>query len=180
MTHRILSIPLLGPVPSPPPGHSWEALMDMAIDEARQAAAHQEVPVGAVIVDSAGQVLARAHNEPSGHCDPTAHAEIQALRQAGAALGNYRLENCVLVVTLEPCFMCTGALVHARVAGVVFGAADRKAGTVISCLDGLDQPFHNHTPWHMGGIRSAACATLLRDFFGRSGTRSITDSPIAP
>ncbi len=177
MPHRILPIPLLGPVPSPPPGHSWEALMDLAIDEARRAAAYGEVPVGAVVVDKTGRLLARAHNEPLGRCDPTAHAEIQALRRAGSALGNYRLENCILIVTLEPCLMCAGALVHARMAGVVFGAADRKAGAVVSCLDGLEQPFHNHIPWHMGGIRSAACAALLRNFFGRTGAMDIADSP---
>lgn len=167
MAAHIQPVPLLGPVPAPPPGHSWEALMDMALEEARQAAAEREVPVGAVVVDNAGHILARARNASLRRHDPTAHAEILALRRAGAALGNYRLERCVLVATLEPCLMCTGALVHARVGGVVFGAADRKAGAIISCLEGLDQPFHNHVPWHMGGIKADVCATILRKFFGR-------------
>lgn len=139
--------------------------MDMALAEAHCAAATGEVPVGAVLVHPDGRVLARAHNRPVSSHDPTAHAEILALRQAGAQLGNYRLEQCVLVVTLEPCLMCTGALVHARLGGLVFGAADAKAGAVMSCLDGLAQGFHNHRPWYMGGVRSGPCAEILRTFF---------------
>ncbi|MEG2172927.1 MAG: tRNA adenosine(34) deaminase TadA [Desulfovibrionaceae bacterium] len=159
------SIPCCGPVPTPPRGQSWEALMDRAIEHARHGAAAGEVPVGALLVHPDGRILAETHNQPVGSHDPTAHAEILALRQAGARLGNYRLEECVLVVTLEPCLMCTGALVHARLGGLVFGAADAKAGAIISCLDGLAQSFHNHQLWYMGGIRSRQCTELLQRFF---------------
>lgn len=154
-----------GPVPTPPPGHSWESLMGMALDEARKALALGEVPVGAVLVGHDGGILARAHNEPVTLHDPTAHAEILALRRGGQELGNYRLNKAVLVVTLEPCLMCTGALVHSRVAGVVFGAADARAGAIVSCCDGLAHSFLNHYVWHMGGVRSGECAALLLDFF---------------
>ena len=139
--------------------------MRLALDEARQAAREDEVPVGAVLVAADGRLLARAHNRPVALHDPTAHAEVLALRAAGAALGNYRLGGCVLVVTLEPCAMCAAALVHARLAGVVYGAADHLAGAVSSCAELLDAPFFNHRVWHMGGICSAACAAALRDFF---------------
>lgn len=158
-------IPQCGPVPPPPPGHTWESLMAIALAQARAAALEGEVPVGALVVQPDGRILSQAHNTPLASHDPTAHAEILALRQAGAQLGNYRLEHCVLVVTLEPCLMCTGAMVHARLGGLVFGAADKKSGAVISCLDGLDQNFHNHSLWHMGGICAAACAQVLRAFF---------------
>lgn len=154
-----------GPVPPPPAGYSWEALMDKALDQAQCAAQSGEVPVGAVLAHQSGRILACTHNQPVSSHDPTAHAEILALRQAGQCLHNYRLNQCVLVVTLEPCLMCTGALVHARLGGLVFGAADTKAGAVISCLDGLAQSFHNHAVWYMGGVRSAECAALLQTFF---------------
>lgn len=156
-----------GPVPSPPPGHTWESLMGLALEEARMAAGNAEIPVGAVLAAPDGRILSRAHNAPIALHDPTAHAEILALRKAAALTRNYRLGGTVLVVTLEPCFMCTGALVHSRVAGVVYGAADARAGAVASCCDGLDQPFHNHAVWHMGGVRAAECAALLRGFFAR-------------
>lgn len=139
--------------------------MDMALDQARKGQALGEVPVGAVLVGQDGRILACTHNEPVTLHDPTAHAEVLALRRGGAALGNYRLNKAVLVVTLEPCLMCTGALVHSRVAGVVYGAADPRAGAVISCCDGLAHSFLNHTVWHMGGVRSEECAALLLDFF---------------
>lgn len=161
-----------GPVPTPPFGRTWEELMALALSEARVSAAQSEVPVGAVVVAPNGTILSAAHNGPQTLSDPTAHAEILALRAAARAFGNYRLEKCVLVVTLEPCFMCAGALVHARVAGVVYGARDKKAGAVESCLNALDLPFHNHRVWHMGGIAADACAALLQDFFllKRNGT----------
>lgn len=139
--------------------------MERALRQARLAASAGEVPVGAVLAAPDGRLLAEAHNAPLRRHDPTAHAEVLALRQAGNALGNYRLGGCVLVVTLEPCAMCAAALVHARLDGVVYGAADRLAGAVSSCAELLDAPFFNHRVWHMGGIRSADCAALLRDFF---------------
>lgn len=157
-----------GPTPAPPPGWSWEGLMHQAIVKARQAPLQGEVPVGALVVDPAGTILAAGHNQPIALSDPSAHAEVMAMRAAGAVLGNYRLEGCVLVVTLEPCLMCTGAIVHARLAGVVYGAADNKAGSVESCFNGLDLPFHNHRVWHMGGIAAPECASLLQDFFQKN------------
>lgn len=139
--------------------------MLLALEEARAARAAGEVPVGALLVGADGEILARAHNRCIGENDPCAHAEIAALRAAGAAAANYRLGGSFLVVTLEPCMMCAGALVHARLAGVVYGARDAKAGAVESRMDGLDQYFHNHRPWHLGGILEEECAALLKDFF---------------
>ena len=123
------------------------------------------MPVGAVVAAADGRLLAEAHNEPLARHDPTAHAEMLALRRAGAALGNYRLGGCVLVVTLEPCAMCAAALTHARLAGVVYGAADALAGAVSSCAETLEAPFLPHRVWHMGGICAEDCAAVLRDFF---------------
>lgn len=156
-----------GPVPVAPQGLTWESLMDESLIEARKAASgpEPEVPVGAVVVSADGRIVGRGHNTPvSGH-DPTAHAEIVALRDAARTLHNYRLGGCVLVVTLEPCLMCVGAMVHARVAGCVYGAADMRAGMASSCIGGFDLSFHNHRVWHYGGVRADACAALLRDFF---------------
>lgn len=156
--------------PAPPGWPSWEALMAEALAEARLAAARNEVPVGAVLVSGSGKILGRGHNSPESLSDPTAHAEVAALRAACLASRNYRLEGSVLVVTLEPCLMCAGALVHARVAGLVYGAEDSGAGAVDSCLDALEQPFFNHRVWSLGGICRQECAALLHDFFkGRRG-----------
>ena len=139
--------------------------MAEALAQARAAQALAEVPVGAVLVSAQGDIMGRGHNLPLALHDPTAHAGIMALRDAGQQRKNYRLEGSVLVVTLEPCLMCVGAIAHARVAGVVYGAADARAGAVASCLDGFDQPFLNHAVWHMGGICEEECATVLQNFF---------------
>lgn len=144
--------------------------MELALKEAAQAAAQGEVPVGALVAHADGRLLARAHNAPLALHDPTAHAEILALRRAGTALGNYRLNNCVLLVTLEPCAMCAAALVHARVDGLVFGAADAVAGAVLSCDEVLSRPYFNHHVWHMGGICAKACAAPLHAFFAARRT----------
>lgn len=139
--------------------------MAVAMTQAREAGAAGEVPVGAVVVDGHGRILGRGGNAVERQDDPTAHAEIVALRDAARTAGNYRLEGCTLVVTLEPCLMCAGALAHARLAGLVYGAEDPRAGAVSSCLDALDMPFLNHRVWHLGGICEQECAALLHDFF---------------
>ena len=139
--------------------------MREALLEARKAAESSEIPVGAVIVAPTGSIIGRGHNAPLTVNDPTAHAEIMAIRDAAANLENYRLNDCVMAVTLEPCLMCVGAVVHARLAGVVFGAADPKAGAVLSQTNGFELSLHNHVPWQAGGILEEECAALLRDFF---------------
>ncbi|TAN12455.1 MAG: tRNA adenosine(34) deaminase TadA [Burkholderiaceae bacterium] len=141
-----------------------EQAMRLALDQAHLAAAAGEVPVGAVIVKD-GQVLAAAANAPIGQSDPTAHAEIRALRAAARQLGNYRLDDCTLYVTLEPCAMCAGALLHARVDRVVFGAADPKAGAAGSVLDVFAEPRLNHRTQVQGSVLADECGALLRDFF---------------
>jgi tRNA(adenine34) deaminase len=145
-------------------------LMAQAIAEAQRGAAEGEVPVGAVVIgrgtDGAdGVILAAAHNRPIALNDPTAHAEMLALRQAGAALGTYRLDGAALFVTLEPCVMCVGAMVHARIAELYFGARDEKAGALGSVYDiGRDGRL-NHRIEVYGGMMESECAALLRDFF---------------
>ncbi len=138
--------------------------MEVAIDEARAALAHDDVPVGAVVV-RAGEIVARGHNERELQGDPTAHAELLALQRASAALGSWRLLETTLYVTLEPCAMCAGAIVLARVPRVVFGTTDPKAGAAGSVLDVLAEPRLNHRPAVSGGVHAGACADLLRDFF---------------
>jgi tRNA(Arg) A34 adenosine deaminase TadA len=139
--------------------------MQLALECAREAGAGGEVPVGAVIVSEAGRLLARGANSPIARHDPTAHAEIVALRAAGAAAGNYRLPGCTLYVTLEPCAMCVGALVHARVARLVYGAADPKTGACGSVFDLAASPAHNHRLTVQGGVLAAACGEQLKAFF---------------
>lgn len=138
--------------------------MRLAMDQARLARAAGEVPVGAVVV-RAGEVIGAGWNRPiSGH-DPTAHAEIMALRDAARRLGNYRLPGCSLYVTLEPCAMCTGAIFHARIARVVYGAADPKTGVAGSVLDLYAEPRLNHHAEIIGGVLAAECGDLLSGFF---------------
>lgn len=141
------------------------ALMTVALECAREAKARGEVPVGAVLVDANGSVVARAANSPIEARDPTAHAEIVALRGGGQALDNYRLTGCTLYVTLEPCAMCVGALVHARVARVVFGATDPGRGACGSALDLVAHPAMNHRFAVTGGVLAEQCSELLREFF---------------
>ncbi|KPV40519.1 zinc-binding protein [Thiohalorhabdus denitrificans] len=138
--------------------------MARSLEEARAAGAQGEVPVGAVVVRD-GELLAAAGNAPVGSRDPTGHAETRALRAAGAATDNYRLPGATLYVTLEPCLMCVGALVHARVARVVFGAFDPKSGAAGSVVDGFALPGLNHRPEVSGGVLEEECGGLLRDFF---------------
>jgi tRNA(adenine34) deaminase len=141
------------------------SLMAQALECARGAYASGEVPVGAVLVDSAGVVVARAANAPIATHDPTAHAEIVALRIAGRALGNYRLPGCTLYVTLEPCPMCVGALVHARVARIVYAAADPKTGACGSVFDLASSAQLNHRIDVTSGVLAEESAALLKRFF---------------
>lgn len=139
--------------------------MALALEEARLAASSGEAPVGALLLDAGGAILSRGRNAPIARHDPTAHAEVQALREAAARAGNYRLPGSVLVVTLEPCLMCVGALIHARVSGVAFGALDAKAGALTSNMRPETLPFLNHWPWVLGGVLGEDCGELLREFF---------------
>ncbi len=138
--------------------------MRQALAEARRAAEEGEVPVGAVVV-AGGEVIGRAHNRPLGASDPTAHAEILALRAAASARQNYRLTDCDLYVTLEPCAMCAGALVHARLRRLVYAAADPKAGAVASRLRLLESPHWNHRLEVRAGVLAEEAAALLERFF---------------
>jgi tRNA(adenine34) deaminase len=138
--------------------------MQLALDQARLALAAGEVPVGAVVVKD-GVAIATGRNAPIDGHDPTAHAEITALRAAAQALGNYRLDGCTLFVTLEPCTMCSGAMLHARLQRVVYGAADAKTGAAGSVLDVFALPQINHQTQIQGGVRAGECAALLQNFF---------------
>jgi tRNA(adenine34) deaminase len=141
-----------------------QRLMDLAIERAREARGHDDVPIGAVVA-RAGEPLAAAGNERELRRDPTAHAEILAIRAAAEALGGWRLPDTTLYVTLEPCAMCAGAIVLARIPVVVYGAPDPKAGAAGSVLNVLGEPALNHRPQVRGGVREEECATLLREFF---------------
>jgi tRNA(adenine34) deaminase len=141
-----------------------EDYMREALALARKAQAEGEVPVGAVVVCD-GAIVGRGHNHPIRAHDPTAHAEVAALRNAAAHLGNYRLGGCTLYVTLEPCMMCVGAMIHARVARVVYGASDPKTGACGSVVDLFAETRLNHHATAQGGVLDAECAETLRQFF---------------
>ena len=143
----------------------WDGPMGLAMEQARLAAGHGDVPIGAVVLDAAGSVVAAAGNERELRGDPTAHAEIVAIREAARQLGQWRLTDHTLVVTLEPCTMCAGAVVLARVARLVFGAYDPKAGAVASLFDVVRDARLNHRVDVRGGIREAECGDLLQEFF---------------
>jgi tRNA(adenine34) deaminase len=143
----------------------WLPALRAALEEAGSAPAHGDVPIGAVVLSPTGAVLARAHNERELTGDPTAHAEVVALRRAAEELGSWHLEGCTLVVTLEPCTMCAGALVLARVERVVFGAYDPKAGAIASLWDVVRDPRLNHRVEVIGGLAEDECGAPIRDFF---------------
>ena len=145
--------------------HPHEHYMRLALREAARGARADEVPVGALLVAADGEVISRAYNRPVGGCDPTAHAEVVALRRAARRLGNYRLPGLTLYVTLEPCAMCAGALVLARVARVVYGAADPKGGAARTLYRILEDPRLNHQIEVVGGVLEAESRELLRGFF---------------
>jgi tRNA(adenine34) deaminase len=142
----------------------YGALMDAALEEARRARDAGEVPIGAVIAVD-GAIVGRGFNQPLSSGDPTAHAEIVAIRDAARVLGNYRLTGATLCVTIEPCLMCVGALVHARVGTLIFGAAEPRTGAVVSTVRGAELPGHNHRFEVVAGVREADCRELMQTFF---------------
>lgn len=152
--------------------------MHQALSQAHNAWALGEVPVGALVVKD-GQVIATGFNQPIGTHDPTAHAEIMALRAAASILGNYRLPGCELYVTLEPCAMCAGAMMHARLARVIFGAADPKTGACGSIVNLFQQEKLNHHTEVVGGVMAQECGMLLKEFFAArraAAQRSVAES----
>ena len=149
------------------PTGPWDDAMRLALTEAQAALAADDVPVGAVVLDASGAVVATGHNTRESHHDPTGHAEVVALRAAAAARGEWRLSGCTLVVTLEPCTMCAGAVVLARVDRLVFGAYDDKLGAVGSLWDVVRDRRLNHRPEVVAGVLAAESTALLDDFFAR-------------
>ena len=149
--------------------------MRAALDEARRALAAGEVPIGAVVVVD-GQIVGRGFNRPISAVDPTAHAEVIALRDAAQRVGNYRLTDAVVYVTLEPCLMCVGALVHARVGELVYGATEPKSGALVSTMRALESPGLNHRFAVTGGMLETECRQLIQQFF-RDRRRVAQDSP---
>ena len=138
--------------------------MAAALEEARRALAANEVPIGAVVV-LGGAIVGRGFNQPISSGDPTAHAEIVAIREAARHTGNYRLTGAVLCVTIEPCLMCVGALIHARIGTLVFGAAEPRSGALVSAVRGAELPGLNHRVEVVGGVEEAACRELMQAFF---------------
>ena len=148
------------------------AWMELALEQARLAAAAGEVPVGALVIKD-GEILGRGHNHNLRQNDPTAHAEIIALRQAATRMGNHRLAGCVMFATIEPCSMCAGAMVHARVARLVYGASDPKAGAAGSVLQVLNHPSLNHKMEVTAGVLAGKCSEILQEFFRRRRDRAV-------
>ena len=147
-------------------GTRWHEAMRLALEEAEAARRHGDVPIGAVILDAAGVAIASAGNERELTGDPTAHAEVVAIRRAAEELGQWRLTGCTLVVTLEPCTMCAGAIVASRIGHLVFGAFDEKAGAVSSLWDVVRDPRLNHRPTITSGVLAHECGAVLESFFG--------------
>ena len=152
----------------------YELLMEQALIEAKMGFDEGEVPVGAVVTGPEGDIIARAHNQPISLNDPTAHAEILALRKAGEALKNYRLSEVTLIVTIEPCIMCIGAAIHSRVSTLVFGAFDLKGGAAGSLYNPANDTRLNHRIEIVSGIREKECGDLLKDFFRSRRNRKHT------
>ena len=158
----------------------WDEAMGQALIAARQAGDHGDIPIGAVVLDSSGVLLSMAGNERELTGDPTAHAEVVSLRRAADKIGNWRLSGCTLVVTLEPCAMCAGAAVLARVERIVFGALDPKAGAIASLFDVVRDPRLNHRPEVTGGVRAEECGRLIRDFFGKLSGGDVSEWSMEP
>lgn len=142
----------------------FDDLMSAALEQARRARDAGEVPIGAVVA-LGGEIVGRGFNQPITSGDPTAHAEIIAIREAAARVGNYRLTGATLCVTIEPCLMCVGALVHARIATLVYGAAEPRTGAVVSTVRGGELPGHNHRFEVVGGVLDEQCRSLMQEFF---------------
>ena len=138
--------------------------MEAALAEARRARDAGEVPIGAVVL-LGGEIVGRGFNQPIGAGDPTAHAEIVAIREAAGRVGNYRLTGATVCVTIEPCLMCVGAFVHARIGTLVYGAAEPRSGAVVSTVRGAELPGHNHRFEVIGGVRENDCRELIQEFF---------------
>ena len=153
------------------PDHAYDAAMRAALGEGRRSLDTGDVPIGAVVLDRSGDVIGRGHNVRERDGDPTGHAELVAVRRATETLGGWRLSGCTLVVTLEPCTMCAGAVVLSRLDRLVFGAFDPKAGAVGSLWDVVRDRRLNHRPEVVGGVLAEECATLLDDFFGQQRLR---------
>jgi tRNA(adenine34) deaminase len=145
-------------------GFMYDEWMAMALEEAARARDRNEVPIGAVVVLD-GAIVGRGFNQPISSGDPTAHAEIVAIRDAARQLANYRLTAAVLCVTIEPCLMCVGAAVHARIATLVYGAAEPRTGALVSTVRGAELPGHNHRIEVVGGVREEECRDLMQRFF---------------
>ncbi len=160
------------------PVSEHDGFMGDALDQARLARAAGEVPIGAVVV-MGGQVVGRGYNRPISGVDPTAHAELVAIRDAATRLGNYRLIGSTLYVTIEPCLMCAGAFVHARIGTVVYGALEPRTGALESTVRGAELPGHNHRVAVVGGVRSDECRALMQEFF-RQRRSSKPDAVAAP
>jgi tRNA(adenine34) deaminase len=156
-----------------------QAAMQAALEEAARARDAGEVPIGAV-VELNGEIVGRGYNQPISSGDPTAHAEIVAIRDAARATGNYRLVGATLYVTIEPCLMCVGALVHARIQTLVFGAPEPRTGAVVSTVRGGDLPGHNHRFAVDSGVREQECRALMQTFFQERRARPVTEDGSAP
>lgn len=154
---------------------SHEHWMQLALEQATLAAVAGEVPVGAVVVSPEGQLLGSGYNQPIAGKDPTAHAEVMALRAAAAKIDNYRLPGCTLYVTIEPCTMCVGAMVHARISHLVYGAPEPRFGAVVSGRRLLDEGEFNHRMSYEGGVLAERCGEVMREFF-----RSRRSKDLAP
>ena len=142
----------------------FDRLMAEALVEARRARDYAEVPIGAVVALN-GEIVGRGFNHPIDAVDPTAHAEIAAMREASARVGNYRLTGATLCVTIEPCLMCVGAMVHARIGTLVYGAAEPRTGAIVSTVCGVELPGHNHRVDVVSGVREEECRALMVEFF---------------
>lgn len=152
----------------------YRPLMIAALEQAQEARDAGEVPIGAVVAIN-GEIAGRGFNQPIGSGDPTAHAEIVAIRDAARRVGNYRLTGATLVVTIEPCLMCVGALVHARIGTLVFGAAEPRTGAAVSTVRAGDLPGHNHRFEVVSGVEEEACRALMQEFFRRRRGPSMND-----